>query len=105
MSDEEIIDVDLVLGKECADKWRKKTKKDLMNDVMVLVLKTRVQTETIDSLEDIERNLINQLEEGIALRKKRVSELETKLDKAEAYVEQGRAMINAVMERWYEYDA
>ena len=32
------------------------------------------------------------------------SELQTKLDKAEAYVEQGRAMVNAVMERWYEYD-
>ena len=30
--------------------------------------------------------------------------LQTKLDKAEAYVEQGRAMVNAVMERWYEYD-
>lgn len=30
--------------------------------------------------------------------------LQTKLDKAESYVEQGRAMISSVMERWYEYD-
>lgn len=34
-----------------------------------------------------------------------IETLRTKLDKAEAYVEQGRAMIEAVMERWYEYDA
>jgi multidrug resistance efflux pump len=37
--------------------------------------------------------------------KSELESMQTKLDKAEAYVEQGRAMINAVMERWYEYDA
>ena len=31
-------------------------------------------------------------------------DLQVKLDKAEAYIEQGRAMVNAVMERWYHYD-
>jgi len=33
-----------------------------------------------------------------------IETLQTKLDKSEAYVEQGRAMIEAVMERWDEYD-
>ena len=35
---------------------------------------------------------------------KRVHSLQSKLDKAESYVEQGRAMVSAIMERWYEYD-
>lgn len=102
---EELIDIEVNLGKELADKLLKKTKKEMLNDMVVLILKTRVQQETIASLEGIEQNLIEQLEEGIVLRKRLTSELQTKLDKAEAYVEQGRAMINAVMERWYEYDS
>jgi len=35
---------------------------------------------------------------------KEVGEMQAKLDLAEANVEQGRAMIMSVMERWYEYD-
>jgi len=101
---EELINVEVNLGKELADRLDKKTKKELLNELVVFILKTRVQQETIISLEGIEQNLIKQLEEGVRLRHNRVAELETKIDKAEAYVEQGRAMINAVMERWYEYD-
>jgi hypothetical protein len=96
--EEEMIDVELNLGKELADKLFKKTKKELLNDVVVLVLKTQVQTETIREMEDeaeaIEKRLNN-----------KISVLDTKLDKAEAYVEQGRAMIESVMNRWHEYDA
>lgn len=50
------------------------------------------------------------IEKGVAaaieakLANDKAAALQTKLDKAEAYVEQGRAMINAIMERWYEYD-
>ena len=102
---DEYVDVEPKIGKDLADKIKKKTKKDLLNDVFNLLLELDVQKRNVVALEGIEQNLINQLEEGIVLRKRRVSELETKLDKAEAYVEQGRAMINAVMERWYEYDA
>lgn len=38
------------------------------------------------------------------LAEKEKEDLRTKLDKAESYVEQGRAMIEAVMDRWHEYD-
>ena len=38
------------------------------------------------------------------LAKKEIATLRTKLDKAEAYIEQGRAMIESVMDRWHEYD-
>jgi hypothetical protein len=41
----------------------------------------------------------------LSITKKDKETLQTKLDKAESYVEQGRAMISAVMDRWYEYDA
>jgi hypothetical protein len=41
----------------------------------------------------------------LSITKKDKESLQTKLDKAESYVEQGRAMVSAVMDRWYEYDA
>jgi len=105
---EEYVEVEVDIDQELADKINKMSKKELVslifnnavshkNEVMDLDSK-------IDALLDIEQNLINQLKEGVKLRIRRVSELETKLDKAEAYVEQGRAMIESVMSRWYEYD-
>jgi len=102
MSEE--ISVEENLGKCLADKISKMNKTELVNALVVQTLRSRVQDENITALEGIEQNLVGQLEEGIILRKSIVSELETKLDKAEAYVEQGRAMIEAVMQRWYEYD-
>jgi len=83
---EEMIDVEVNLGKELADKINKMSKKDLINNLVVTVLKSRVQDETIESLE------------------KEKDAVQLKLDIAQSYVEQGRAMIKAVMERWYEYD-
>jgi hypothetical protein len=50
----------------------------------------------------IERYCVNTCE--LHLANKKAVEVQTKLDKAEAYVEQARAMLEAVMERWYEYD-
>ena len=38
------------------------------------------------------------------VNKKKCEKLQTKLDKAEEYIEQARAMIEAIMERWYHYD-
>ena len=48
---EECVDVSLYLDKELASKLQKMTKKELLNQLVVLVLKTRVQQETIDELE------------------------------------------------------
>ena len=84
---EEMIDIELNLGKELANKIHKMTKNELINIIVVESLRRQVQDETIISLEA--ENLVSI----------------TKLNKTEAYVEQGRAMIKAVMERWYEYDA
>jgi cob(I)alamin adenosyltransferase len=98
MSDEEYMDVNLYLDADTASILKKKTKKELFNNMVVLILKTRIQQETIDRLEkehgETESKLNNEKEV-----------LQTKLDKAEAYVEQGRAMIESAMNRWYEYDA
>jgi len=40
----------------------------------------------------------------VSVLKDDIIKLQTKFDKAEAYVGQGRAMVEAVMNRWYEYD-
>jgi len=86
MCGEEYIDIELNLGKELADKINKMNKKELLNNLVVSVMRGRVQQETISNQEK-EKDI-----------------LQAKLDKAESYVEQGRAMIKAVMNRWYEYD-
>ena len=53
MSDnKEYIDVSLYLDEELASKLQKMTKQELLNQLIVLVLKTRVQQETIDDLEN-----------------------------------------------------
>jgi hypothetical protein len=85
--EEEMIDVEVNLGKELADRINKMSKKELLNNLVVTVLRSRVQDETVESLE----------KDNEALSKR--------LEKAESYVEQGRAMIDSVMERWYHYDS
>ena len=55
------------------------------------------------SKEDMANALVNAMREA-DFAKKESKDLQTKLDKAEAYVEQGRVMIEALMERWHEYD-
>lgn len=78
-----------------------------MNNETVAV-DVRLDKATIDSLNKltkaqlVERICVVVLERHVAENK--AATLQTKLDKAEAYVEQGRAMIEAVMERWHEYD-
>lgn len=101
---EEMVDVEFNLGKELADEIFSKKKKELIEMLVVTILRSYVQEEEIASLEGIEQNLTKQLEEGIVLRKKLTSELQEKLDKAEDYIEQGRAMVESVMERWHNYD-
>lgn len=83
---EEMVDVHLNLPKDMAEAILKMTKKELINRIVVLALRNHVQDETVQTLE------------------KELKAAKIKLNIAESYVEQGRAMINAVMERWYEYD-
>ena len=67
------------IDKETFDKLNKLTKRELIEKFCIAAVDARVARDESESLQ-------------------------TKLDKAEAYVEQGRAMVNAIMERWYEYD-
>jgi len=71
--------VSIDLDQEIADKVNSMTKKELAEKMVIATLEAHVARQDVEALQ-------------------------TKLDKAEAYVEQGRAMISAVMERWYEYD-
>ena len=88
---EEYVDVEFKLCKELSSKLSKMTKKDLIERIIIASLEAKVAT---SNLTETEIRLSNE-----------INVLQTKLDKAEAYVEQGRAMILSVMERWYEYDA
>lgn len=94
---EEMVDVEINLGEELAKEIYSMKKAELINRLVVMVLRKRVQDETVAKLEADAEKLK-------AAHKREIETLQTKLDKAEAYVEQGRAMIEAVMERWYEYD-
>jgi len=85
--------VNLSLDHGLAARLNKMTKKELIERLCSAVLeaetyKLRCQT----ALMDVQRE------------RSRANQTEEKLAKAEAYVEQGRAMVNAIMERWYEYD-
>jgi len=91
---EEFVDVPVRLDKATTEKMYAMTKKELIEkigavEVEAEVYRLRCQT----AVEDADK------------AHSEIETLRTKLDKAEAYVEQGRAMIEAVMERWYEYDA
>lgn len=83
---EETIDVEVNLGKEMADKINSMTKKELINNVVVLSLRNHVQDDTVERLE------------------KELARTKEHLDKAEDYVEQARGMIEAITERWYHYE-
>jgi len=89
---EEEIDIELNLGKELADKLTKMNKKELLNRLIVTILKSHVQAETIVDLEKQTESL-----------QKEKNRAEDHLDKAEHAVEQARAMIEGAMDRWYHY--
>lgn len=90
---EEMVNVELNLGKELANKINRMTKKELINCMVVDILRNRVQDETIALLESkLQRT--NNLQEKTQI----------KLDLAESYVAQARAMIDSLMDRWNEYD-
>ena len=86
---EDEIDIEVNLGKELADKLNKMSKKELLNRLCVMILKTNVQTETI---EDLERTV-----------KFGDKTLRSRLQRSEEYNGQARAMIAGIMERWDSY--
>lgn len=98
MSEEEMVDVEVRLDKELADKINKMTKKELVELIFINGVAHKNEVMNLDSKIDGYHAAIREINNHKEV-------LQTKLDKAEAYVEQGRAMILSVMERWYEYDA
>jgi len=101
---EEMIDVELRCDKKLADKINKMTKKELIGEIIGISVKAlndnkkhKVAMEAKNDDIFKLKNEINLLERGIVI-------LDKKLAKSESYVEQGRAMVESVMERWYHYD-
>lgn len=91
---EEMIDVPVRLDKDTTGKLYKMTKTELIEKLGAVAVEAEVyRLRCQTAVEDTDK------------AHREIETLRTKLDKAEAYVEQGRAMIEAVMERWYEYDA
>jgi len=79
---EEMVDIELNLGKVCADEISKMTKTKLINRLVVSVLRGRVQDETVTDLE------------------REVENLQERLNKARDNIKQAEAMVIAAMERW-----
>lgn len=86
--------------KEVDAELRKMTKKDLIDKSASLALELETYKLRCQTAIESEREAMSK----VASLEKELDTERTKLDKAEAYVEQGRAMIEAIMERWYKYD-
>jgi hypothetical protein len=91
----------VTLDAETADKLRKLTKNELIEKFAVAALEAETYKLRCRTATETEKEALNEVES----LKKRLHVEQAKLDKAGATVEQGRAMIEAIMERWYEYDA
>ena len=71
--------VDVPIDGEIVKELMKLTKAELVKKFIIVTLEGRIASKEVKRLQD-------------------------KITIAESYVEQGRAMIEAVMERWHEYD-
>lgn len=89
----EYIDIPVQLDEKTAKALNKMTKPDLIDRVCSLAVESKTY----------ELRCQTAIEEADELQRK-VASLQTRLDKAETYIEQARAMIDGVMERWYHYD-
>jgi len=103
-NNEGLVELELNLGKELANKLTRQNKKELLNHVLILILKCRVQQETIQNLEQEHDVIIKRNQQRIIEVHQRNDVLAERLDKAESYIEQGRGMITSIMEQWYKYD-
>lgn len=91
---EDMVDIPVTLDRATMDALNKMTRKELIERICSVALEAKVYEHRCTvAIEDADRS------------QRELIQLQTKLDKAESYVEQGRAMVTAVMERWYEYDA
>lgn len=83
---EEKVEIEIDLDNEIAVKLGKLTKKELTEKYIEAALGAHVAERRAKAAES------------------EAQRLQTNLDKCEAYLEQSRSMIEAVMQRWYEYD-
>ena len=89
----EYVDIEVNLGSKLAGQIKAMKKDEIINCFVVSILKERVAQEDI-----------NNLELEVSELKKNNERLELNLTKAELYVEQGRAMIKSVTDKWYDYE-
>ena len=82
MAKEEMVDVEINLGKKLADEINKMTKTELINRLVVLVLHNRVKDEDISNLE------------------KRADALDAEVSEATGSLEQAESMLKAAMGHW-----
>jgi len=82
MAKEEMVDVEINLGKKLADEINKMTKTELINRLVVLVLHNKVKDEDISRLE------------------RRVDALNTEASEATGSLEQAESMLKAAMNHW-----
>jgi len=80
------VEIEVRLPQDIIDKFNKMSKKELLNELYCLLLQAEIDKRDTKKA------------------KNEATSMQTKLDKCESSCEQGRAMIEAVMERWYEYD-
>ena len=102
--EEEMVDVDIKINEEIAKKFERITKKELLNNLYVLILKGTAQGETIATLNKENTALRNAELIQTSQDDFRLRQAESRLRQAEEYGEQARTMIDALMERWYDYN-
>ena len=86
MTDKERVDLELRIEKEVAEKIKKKSKAELLGDIVELCMTIETQKLLIRQIRDENRALKYQF------------------NKAEDHIQQGRAMIESILEQWYHYD-
>ena len=94
------VNIEVCLGAELAGKIDKMTKKEIVEVLCAVTLKSHVQNETTRKQElkifDLKQALIDEENE--------VTRGRERLATAERHVEQARAMIDVIMQGWYDYD-
>ena len=84
-----MIDVKLRISKDVVAKINRMNKKELINCIVVDILRSKVQDETIAKLEA-----------AIELSKRNEKATQARLDKAKTCIRQSQTMINSIMSSW-----
>lgn len=93
-------DIQVEVSSDEIAKLQKLTKEKLINELVNMSLKAQTYKLRCQTAIEAER----EAQIAVNTLTKSVDKLQTKLGLAESYVEQGRSMIEAIMERWHEYD-